>query len=93
MSAYYYVKGVIPASADWKLLVETYNLCKKAGVPPPKELLNKLSMEEWDDPPDPAGRLVDIKWKEADDGNDACWEVDLDTLPPLVRKVRFVVSY
>ena len=90
MSMDTHVVGFIPPDETWQRMKAVYDACVAGNVTVPEEV------EEFfgDDGPDSAGRAVKLDFREwKDDFSAAGIEVDVDSLPPHVKTIRFFNSW
>lgn len=84
-----HVVGFRPPDDDWKKMKAVYDACTAAGVDPPREVSEFFE----DGPPDPAGVEVKLSPREWVADGRSGYEVDVDTLPPGVKVIRFYNSW
>lgn len=93
MSTSMNVVGFRPPDETWKKMKEAWDACARAGVEPPKPVLQFFENIA----PDPAGVEVRIEGFPAVKSYSADmregYEVDVTRLPPGVTIVRFFNSY
>ena len=84
------VRGIVPPDETWKAMKQVWDACVAANVPVPGEVLEFFG----DEPPDPAGVIVEIPVREYKGGLDgAGFEVDLASVPAHVKTIRFWNSW
>ena len=84
-----YVTGIRPANDKWKKMKGVWDSCSKAGVAVPDEVIDFFDGED----PDEAGIEVKIKTKEYSAELVYGLEVDVDSIPKGVKKIRFTVHF
>lgn len=93
MSLSTHIVGYRPADDRWRQMVAAWSACRAAGIPPPKAV---VSFFDDQDPTGQIGQEVTLgaavrPWRD-DHGREG-YDVDLTTLPPEVRVLRFYHSW
>lgn len=83
--------AVKPPDERWQAMKRIWDACEAAGVDPPDEVIEFFGEE----PPDPAGVVTSLgaiarRWHGQDSEG---LEVDLASLPPGTKTVRFANSW
>ena len=89
MSMSTHVVGIRPPDSDWKKMKAIWDACEAANVHPPDAVLKFFDFTT----PDAKGVLVDLKPREWSADGQAGLEVDISTLPPGVKTIRFYNSW
>lgn len=89
MSMDSHVVGFIPPDETWRQMKSIYDACVKANVTVPDEVEDFFG----EDGPDSAGRAVALESREWKDDFSAGIEVDVESLPPHVKTIRFFNSW
>lgn len=88
-----HVVAIRPPDERWIEMKKVWDSCEKAGVDVPDKVMSFFNHEA----PDETGVLIDIERGPAvsvfEDDCKNGFEVDLATLPPDVKKLRFWNSY
>ncbi len=85
MSMSTHVVGIVPPDANFEKMRTIYELCRSQKVPIPREVEKFFN----DERPDAAGVRVDLKAVEWSDDSRAGLEIDVATIPPHVKTIRF----
>lgn len=83
------VYGIIPPDDNWKKMKAVWDACNKAGISPPSECNDFFNGEE----PDESGVIIELKARKSSPEMENRFEIDLASLPPHVKTIRFVISY
>lgn len=83
------VVGIKPPNEHYKKMAAAWHACKAAGVDPPREVDEFFGGGD----PDPAGIIVKLEAREYHSDYEQGLEVDIDTLPPGVKTIRFCNSW
>lgn len=85
-----HVVGFVPPDDKWKAMKAVYDACAAAGVPVPREV------DKFFDgvAPDPAGVEIELLVREwRDEYTSEGFELDVESIPPHVRTIRFFNSW
>jgi hypothetical protein len=84
-----HIRGVIPPDETWQKMKAVWDACEAARVPVPDEVEDFFGGE----PPDPAGVVIEIETRPHKAYMEEGYEVDLASLPPHVKTIRFWNSW
>jgi hypothetical protein len=85
-----HVTGFAPPDEQWAKMKAIWDACEAAGIEVPDEVEEFFGGEA----PDPAGVEVDLplrKWNGGEGG--AGYELDIASIPPQVKTLRFYNSW
>lgn len=89
MSMSTHVVGFIPPDETFRKMQAVWDACREAGIDPPREVLGFFGYRE----PDESGREVELDLREFASDMAGGYELDLETIPPGVKSIRFWSSW
>lgn len=89
MSAYYFVRGIMDPTDDYKKKYAAFKACKEAGIEIPQQLWDYFN----NDTPYEDGISMKIPFEKKEEVGCSTYEVDLKKIPPQVTKVQFLVCW
>jgi hypothetical protein len=89
MSMSTHVTGFAPPDEQWAKMKAIWDACGAAGIAVPDEVERFFGGEE----PDEAGVEVDLPLREWSDDAGAGYELDIASIPPQVKTIRFYNSW